>query len=70
MNGDHLLRHVHNAAMPLDGRLRMLNAYFNRADSTDDLAQRRAAVADAGLPETEVERLYQRRGDTFARREA
>lgn len=69
-SGAHLLRHIFNATMPLDGRLRMLNAYFNRADSADDLYHRRARIADAGIPQREVERLYHPHREVFVQREA
>lgn len=65
-SGSHLLRHVYNAAMPLDGRLRMLNAYLNRADSLDDLGRRLAAVAAADLPASELDRLARIHRESFA----
>ena len=44
-SGEHLLRHLHNGNMPLEGRLRMLNAYYNRAKTREELDQRAALVA-------------------------
>jgi hypothetical protein len=49
-SGAHLLRHLHNGAMPLEGRLRMLNAYYNRAKTLADLNTRAALVDETTVP--------------------
>lgn len=69
-SGAHLLRWVFDNTVPGDGRLRMLNSYFNRADTAADLDQRRSHVAACGLPQEEIDRLYHKRHDLIVGREA